>query len=249
MDFSALDSLKSRLDSHRPLDPAIVRNLRDDLIVRWTYHSNAIEGNSLTLRETKVVLEGVTVGGKRLKDHLEAINHRDAILLLEELVQHPDPLGPWHLKCLHQLVLRSIDDPNAGVYRLVNVRISGAEHTPPDALLVPQQMDALFLWLASDAQLLHPVERAARLHSDFVRIHPFTDGNGRTARLLTNLELLKAGWPPVILPIESRLPYYDALDAHHSHGLFDPFLSLITDLVAQSFDPYWFALGQKGGDQ
>lgn len=128
--FPAIDQLKAVLDKHRPLDAAIVRNLREDLIVRWTYNSNAIEGNTLTLRETKIVLEGITVGGKALKDHLEAVNHRDAILLLEEFVQKPEPLNEWTIKSLHQLILKGLDDDNAGRYRTVNVRIAGASHLP-----------------------------------------------------------------------------------------------------------------------
>mgnify|MGYP000591930226 CR=1 FL=1 len=247
MDFTALDHLKARLDAHRPLDTAIVRNLREDLIVRWTYHSNAIEGNSLTLRETKVVLEGVTVGGKRLVDHLEAINHRDAILLLEDLVQNNEPLSEWQIKSLHQIILRGIDDEHAGTYRAVNVRISGAEHTPPEAIRVPELMESFIAWCRGEGQQLHPVERAARVHSDFVKIHPFTDGNGRTSRLLMNLELMKSGWPPVILPVQSRLAYYDALDAHHVRGNFTPFLEIIAGLVKECFEPYWFGLGEKGG--
>jgi Fic/DOC family len=174
-----------------------------------------MEGNSLTLRETKVVLEGITIGGKRLHDHLEAINHRDAILRLEELVQKAEPLSEWQIKCLHQIILRGIDDARASLYRAVNIRISGAEHTPPEALLVPQQMEAFIHGHQSRAPHLH-------------------------------LELLKAGWPPVILPVESRLAYYETLDAHHVHGDFEPFLHLITGLVAASFEPYWFALGETG---
>jgi Fic family protein len=246
MDFSDLDALKSRLDARRPLDPAIVRNLREDLIVRWTYHSNAIEGNTLTLRETKVALEGVTVGGKRLVDHLEAINHRDAILLLEEMVLGGALLTARDIRSLHQIILRSIDDANAGVWRRVNVRIAGAEHVPPDALLVPQLMELLLAWYSGDAQQLHPVERAARLHCDFVKIHPFTDGNGRTSRLLMNLELLKSGFPAAVLPVERRLEYYTALDAAHVEGNTEPFLVLVADLVRQSFDPYWQAMGIPG---
>lgn len=242
MNFSDLDQLKARLDARRPLDSAVVRNLREDLIVRWTYHSNAIEGNSLTLRETKVVLEGVTVGGKRLVDHLEAINHRDAIFLLEDLVEKYASLGGWEIRSLHQIILRGIDDRHAGVYRTVNVRITGAEHTPPEAMRVAELMDDFLEWNRGDGLRLHPVERAARVHSDFVKIHPFVDGNGRTARLLMNLELMKAGWPPVILPVESRLQYYEALDAHHVRADFGPFMEIIRDLVMRSFEPYWFAL-------
>ena len=112
--FPNSDRLKATLDQHRPLDPAIVRNLREDLIVRWTYHSNAIEGNTLTLQETKVALEGITIGGKSIREHLEAVNHKNAILLLEDLVQKNEPLTEWTIKSLHQLILKGIDDDNAG---------------------------------------------------------------------------------------------------------------------------------------
>lgn len=242
-DFSKIDDLKATLDAHRPLDPAIVRNLREDLILRWTYHSNAIEGNTLTLRETKVALEGITVGGKSIREHLEALNHRDAILLLEDMVTEQQPLTEWNIKSLHQLILKGIDDANAGRYRSVNVRIAGASHLPPDQVVVPEEMERFINWYQTEATALHPVERAARVHSDFVRIHPFVDGNGRTSRLLMNLELLKSGYPAAILPVESRLSYYDALDADHAQGNREPFLKLITDIVHDSFQPYWHALG------
>ena len=240
--FKQIISLKDSLDQHRPLDPAIVANLREDLIVRWTYHSNAIEGNRLTLRETKVVLEGITIGGKSLREHLEAVNHRDAILLWEELVQKNEPLDEWTIKSLHHLILKGINDDNAGRYRTVNVRISGAEHLPPDQLVVPELMEKFIAWYRDEALALHPVERAARVHSDFVKIHPFVDGNGRTSRLLMNLELVKSGYPAAVLPVERRLEYYAALDQDHAHGNPEPFLALIADIVKDSFRPYFHAL-------
>ncbi len=241
--FPAIDPLKAALDQRRPLDAAIVRNLREDLIVRWTYHSNAIEGNTLTLRETKVVLEGITVGGKPLKDHLEAVNHRDAILLLEDYVQKAEPLSEWTIKSLHQLILKGLDDDNAGRYRTVNVRIAGASHLPPDQVMVPELMERIIAWYHDEAMALHPVERAARVHSDFVKIHPFVDGNGRTSRLLMNLELMKAGYPAAVLPVEKRLAYYEALDADHAEGKREPFVALTAEVVRESFRPYWHALG------
>ena len=241
-DFDAIDSLKSHLDQHRPLDPAIVANIREELIVRWTYHSNAIEGNTLTLQETKVVLEGITVGGKSVREHLEAINHRDAILLLEDLIQKDEPLTEWTIKSIHQLILKGINDDNAGRYRSVNVYISGAEHLPPDHLKVPELMEEFITWYREEAGKLHPVERAARVHSDFVKIHPFIDGNGRTSRLLMNLELMKAGYPAAVLPVERRLEYYRALDQDQVHGNSGPFMKLITDIVRDSFRPYYHAL-------
>jgi Fic family protein len=138
--FSKLDALKTRLAQYRPLDPHILNNLHENLVLRWTYHSNAIEGNTLTLKETKVALEGITVGGKTLREHFEAINHRDAILLMEELVSRQQPLDEWTIKSLHQLILKNIDSDNAGRYRQINVLISGADHRPPEALTVPEQM-------------------------------------------------------------------------------------------------------------
>jgi Fic family protein len=241
--FPEIDLLKVTLDRHRPLDPAIVRNLREDLIVRWTYHSNAIEGNTLTLRETKVALEGITVGGKTLREHLEAVNHRDAILLLEDMVSEAEPLTEWMIKSLHRLILKGIDDDNAGRYRTVNVRIAGVQHLPPDQVRVPELMERFSAWYRDEAMALHPVERAARVHSDFVKIHPFVDGNGRTSRLLMNLELMKAGYPAAVLPVESRLAYYEALDADHAAGKRESFVGMIAGVVKESFRPYFHALG------
>lgn len=243
--FAQADQLKAKLDARRPLPPEVVQNLREDLNLRWTYHSNAIEGNTLTLKETKVVLEGITIGGKTMREHLEAINHREAIHFVEELVQKNDPLSEWTIKSIHQLVLKNIDDVHAGVYRKTNVYISGADHVPPDAVHVPAEMEQFISWYQNESGELHPVERAARVHSDFVKIHPFIDGNGRASRLLMNLELMKTGYPPAILPVNKRLEYYEALDAAHIRKDFSPFLKLITQIVADGFKPYFHALGIK----
>jgi len=242
--FEKIDQLKSRLDALRPLPEAVVRNLHEDLVVRWTYHSNAIEGNTLTLKETKVVLEGVTIGGRSMREHLEAINHREAIRFLESLVTDGGPLREADIRNLHALILRGIDDSNAGIYRNINVRISGARHLPPDFLHLPELMAEFTRWCDGEATTLHPVERAARIHSDFVKIHPFVDGNGRTSRLLMNLELLKSGFPPVVLPVERRLEYYEALDCAHVDGNLQPFLSLIAGLAEEAFAPCLHALGE-----
>ena len=245
MNYHHLDQLKQKLDAHRPLPPAIIKNLRDDLVLRWTYHSNAIEGNTLTLKETKVALEGITVGGKTMREHLEAINHREAIFFIEELVSQKEPLSQRYIKDIHLLVLKKIDDRNAGIYRNTNVIIAGAEHTPPDFVHVLSEMEDLIRWYQNEAQELHPVERAGRVHADFVKIHPFVDGNGRTSRLLMNLELMKAGFPAAVLPVEKRLEYYEALDAAHTQNDYQPFLSLIIEIVELSFEPYWHVLGVK----
>lgn len=243
MKLTELDALKARLDALRPLPQAALRNLHDELVVRWTYHSNAIEGNTLTLMETKVVLEGITVGGKLLREHFETINHRDAIFYVEDVVRRAEPLTEWQIRNLHQLVLKQIDDDNAGRYRQLNVTIAGARHIPPDMLLVPQQMADLLHWYDTEAGALHPVEHAAKLHLDFVKIHPFVDGNGRTARLLLNLELMKAGFPAIVLPVERRLAYYTALDKAHVEGDEAPFLEIVADCVREGFAPYWHVLG------
>jgi Fic family protein len=235
--------LKEKLDSHRPLPPEVVANLHEDLVLRWTYHSNAIEGNTLTLKETKVALEGTTIGGKTLREHFEAINHREAILFVEGLVKENSPLTEWQIKSVHQLILKNIDDKNAGTYRKTNVIISGANHVPPDASQVDSDMSNFISAYQNDWGSLHPVELAARVHCDFVKVHPFTDGNGRTSRLLMNLELMKAGYPPVVLPVDKRLEYYEALDQAHTKDDFEPFLNLIAGMVEDSFKPYWYALG------
>ena len=242
-DFAKADLLKAKLDSYRPLDAQVVSNLHDNLVLQWTYHSNAIEGNTLTLKETKVALEGITIGGKTLREHFEAINHRDAILMVEERVAKQQPLDEWTIKSLHQLVMKNIDSDNAGRYRQVNVLISGAEHRPPEALQVPEQMAAFIDWYSNQAQALHPIERAARVHGEFVKIHPFVDGNGRTSRLLMNLELMKAGFPATVIEVTQRLDYYQALDQAHCTGDYRDFIQLVTKAVEKSFAPYWWALG------
>ncbi|WP_287373697.1 Fic family protein [Prosthecochloris sp.] len=244
-DFEKIDILKKTLDSYRPLPPEIVSNLHEDLVLRWTYNSNAIEGNTLTLKETKVALEGITVGGKTMREHFEAINHREAIYFVEDLVKRNEPLSEWQIKSIHQLILKNIDDVHAGVYRRTNVIIAGADHMPPDALHVESEMQRFINWYRKQTPALHPIERAARVNADFVKIHPFTDGNGRTSRLLMNLELMKDGYPPVVLPVERRLEYYEALDAAHTKQDYKPFLNLSVEVVEAGFKPYWHALGVK----
>ncbi|MFA3101667.1 MULTISPECIES: Fic family protein [Acinetobacter calcoaceticus/baumannii complex] len=241
--FEIIDDLKAKLDQHRPLSPAIVKNLHEDLILRWTYHSNAIEGNTLTLLETKVVLEGITVGGKALREHFEAINHRDAILYVEDIIKKQEPFSEWQIRNIHQLILKNIDDENAGRYRQQNVLISGATTNPPDHTLLNDKMAQFIDWYNQEADTLHPIERAAKVHADFVGIHPFVDGNGRTSRLLMNLELMKAGYPPSVITVENRLAYYEALDQWMAYGNSEPFNNLVAAVVFEGFKPYQTVLG------
>ena len=171
---------KEQLDAARPLPKHTLRTLQEKLFLEWTYNSNAIEGNTLTLNETKVVLEGITVGGKTLREHLEVINHQEAILFVEEIVKDEEPLSEWQIKNIHRLVLKGIDDPNAGVYRDEQVFISGAKHVPSAAVLIPEKMEDMINWYKNEGSHLNAIERGAMLHAIFVGIHPFIEGNAPT---------------------------------------------------------------------
>lgn len=236
--FSQIDQKKLLLDTKRPLPKYTLKSLEEKLLLEWTYNSNAIEGNTLTMQETKVVLEGITVGGKTMREHLEVINHRDAIGFVEDIVRKEDPLSQWQIKNLHRLVLKGIDDQYAGVYRDQQVLIAGATHTPPAPYLIQEEMDRLMHWYEKEVDSLHPVARGAMLHAIFVGIHPFIDGNGRTSRLLLNLELMKEGYPPIIIRVENRLAYYAALDKSIAQKDFTDFIQLVSDEVERSLDLY-----------
>lgn len=240
--FSLIDDLKYRLDQCRPLSDFTSSNIQDDLFLRLIFHSNAISGNTLTLLETKVVLEGITVGGKALREHFETINHRNAIYYVEDIIRKEEPFSEWQIRNIHQLILKNIDDDNAGRYRQQNVLISGAPTIPPDYTLLNDKMAQLVDWYNSEAHKLHPIERAAKVHADFVGIHPFIDGNGRTSRLLMNLELLKAGYPPCVITVENRLAYYEALDQWMAYGKTEAFIQLVSEAVLEGFKPYQVVL-------
>ena len=242
-EFKELDNFKAKLDSYRPLSSAVVKNLHEDLVLRWTYHSNAIEGNTLTLQETKVALEGITVGGKTLREHFEAINHKEAIFFIEELAQKNELLSEHTIKQIHSLILKNIDDSNKGIYRKTNVIISGANHKPPQSIEVLAKMENFIKEYQARKLTLHPIELASWVHIEFVGIHPFIDGNGRTSRLLMNLELIKAGYPPVVINVEDRLEYYKALDTAHTTGDRTLFHKLMKKVVEKSFEPYFYILG------
>lgn len=229
---------KATLEARRPLSPSAAGRLKDYFDVEWTYHSNAIEGSTLTLRETEVILhEGLTVGGKTLREHLEAINHKHAIDFVEALARGAEPLTEHTLRQIHALVLKGIDDQVAGQYRSGQVRISGSEYIPPDPVAVPGLMHDFGVWLTAEAQSLSPVERAALAHFRLVDIHPFVDGNGRTARLLMNLLLMRDGYPPAIVRREDRLAYYEALDNAHARNT-EPFVRLMAEAVERSLDVF-----------
>lgn len=235
--FDEVDCLRKELDSKRPIPKETLKSLRESINLEWTYNSNGIEGNTLTLRETQVVLEGITVGGKSIKEHLEAINHEKAILFLDDLVKDNKPINEWNIKNIHQLILKDIDNENAGRYRKENVTIKGATHIPPNYLKVPELMEKLILTYNTWSEY-HPIIQAALLHGELVKIHPFVDGNGRTSRLLMNLVLMNNGYNPVIIKKESRLKYYEALDKAHTTGDYTDFVKLVAKLEIEMLKKY-----------
>ncbi len=235
--FDEVDNLKKELDNKRPIPKDTLRTLQEKINLEWTYNSNGIEGNTLTLKETQVVLEGITVGGKSIKEHLEAINHEHAILFLNDLVKDDDPITEWNIKNIHALILKEIDDENAGRYRSENVTIKGATHIPPDFVKVPELMEKLILNYKTWNKY-HPIIRATLLHGELVKIHPFVDGNGRTSRLIMNLDLMKHGFNPVIIKKENRLQYYEALDKAHTTKDYTDFVKLINGLEIEMLKKY-----------
>ena len=235
--FDEVDKLKNELDSKRPIPKTTLKSLKESINLEWTYNSNGIEGNTLTLRETQVVLEGITVGGKTITEHLEAINHEKAILYLDDLVKDKQPITEWNIKNIHQLILKEIDNENAGRYRKENVTIKGALHIPPDFVKVPELMQKLILnygvW-----NKYHPIIKAALLHGELVKIHPFIDGNGRTSRLIMNLDLMNDGYNPIIIKKENRLEYYEVLDKAHTTKDYTDFIKLVTKLEIEMLKKY-----------
>lgn len=213
--YTQLDDLKRCLDSFRPLSESQIKKLNEFFDLEYTYHSNRIEGNTLTKSETSlIVTKGFTVGGKTINEHLEAQNHQFAIDYIRDLSQNKIDLNKFELLNIHQLVLQRIDLENAGKYRNEEVQIKGSLHTPPSFLQVPTLMESFFKFYDENKSIMHPVEFSAEIHERLVTIHPFVDGNGRTSRLIMNLILLQNGYPITIIESDEkdRLEYYDSLE-------------------------------------
>lgn len=227
---------KKRLDAYRPLPPFTVRRLDEDLRLLLTYHSNAIEGNTLTLAETQMVLEyGMTANGHPLREFLEATNHAEAFDALTGLAS--GPITSETVLALHRLVMDKIDE-YAGELRTVQVNIRGADFTPPPARDVPRYLEQWIAWLTSDtARQYEVVTRSAIAHHDFEALHPFTDGNGRVGRLLLNLMLMREGYPPALVLREWRTRYIQALHAAYQ-GDYTPLIDLIGLAVERALDLY-----------
>ncbi|MGH7882658.1 MAG: Fic family protein [Candidatus Dormibacteraceae bacterium] len=230
---------KNQLDQHQPLPPELTHNLDEWFRVELTYASNALEGNTLSRQETAMVVEkGITVGGKTLQEHLEATNHAKAFDYISELAASPhQPISEDNLLQIHRLILQGIDDRNAGRYRNVAVRIAGAAVVLPNYLKVPDLMTEFIIWL-QQANHSHSVDIAAEAHYRLVSIHPFVDGNGRTARLLMNLLLLQAGYPIAVIRPEDRQEYINALEHGQTTGDAAAYTDVIYDAVERSLDIY-----------
>lgn len=212
-----IDCKKKELDSKRPLTEGEIERLNEEFIVEYTYNSNAIEGNTLTLRETDLVLRGLTIDKKPLKDHMEAVGHKEAFEFLRELVKDNVPISENIIKQIHYLVIADKKE-DRGVYRKVPVHIMGAKCEPVQPYLIKSKMEQLLKEFEKSDE--HIVTKLARFHIEFESIHPFIDGNGRTGRLLVNLELMKAGYPPIDIKFTDRMAYYNAFDEYHvNHNL------------------------------
>lgn len=234
---------KRLLDSLRPLSPSILQKLREQVLVEWTYNSNAIEGNTLTLEETKLVLEeGVTIGGKSIREHFEAINHKEAIEFIETMVDKGEAVTAHVIRQLHALILKGIDDEQAGKYRTTQVRIGGTKYVPPDPSQVLALMGDFDHWLQGGLKKLSPIEYAALAHFKLVNIHPFVDGNGRTARLLMNLILMREGFPPSVILKADRKIYYSALQKADG-GEVVPFVNFVGRSVDRALS-LWLSAAQ-----
>lgn len=234
-----IDRLKAELSGFRPLSPAETDALRQEFIVEHTYNSNAIEGNTLTLQETQLVLQGVTIDRKPLKDHLEIVGYKEAFEYVEQLAREQRPLTNYEICAIHSLVLADRQE-DRGRWRRVPVRIAGALTTPAQPYQIEPLMSELLADMDSLYRQLHTVEKVALFHLRFESIHPFIDGNGRTGRLLMNLQLIQAGYPPVNVKFADRRRYYEAFDDYARSGSPQSMTVLIaeylTDCMQQMLD-------------
>ena len=233
--LTLIDKKKKELDNRRPLTEGEIERLNEEFTVEYTYNSNAIEGNTLTLRETDLVLRGLTIDRKPLKDHMEAVGHKEAFEFVSELVKQNEPLSERIIKQIHFLVLVGNKD-DRGVYRKVPVHIMGAKHEPVQPYMIEPKMEELLKSFMESKE--HIITKLARFHIEFEGIHPFIDGNGRTGRLLVNLELMKAGYPPIDIKFTDRMEYYKAFDEYHENHNLSAMECLFASYVNSRLDMY-----------
>lgn len=242
-----LGSKLIELNSCRPLPETVLKKIREHFQLEMTYNSNAIEGNTLTLRETALVLqEGFTVKGKALKDHLEAKNQKEALEFLYELIdlEKHNTVSERLIREVHSLVVKESDAELAGKYRDGNVMITGADHNPPEAFQVTQEMNSLIKWIKDNESIIHPVELAAMVHHKLVFIHPFWDGNGRTARIIMNVFIMQAGYPIAVILKNDRKRYYRVL-SEADKGNYKPISEFVAQAVIRSLNIYLKLLKPK----
>lgn len=233
---------KKRLDSYRPISLSLVKRLKEQLCINYTYNSNAIEGNTLTLHETRLVIqEGITIGGKSITEVLEAKNHPEAINFIEDLVSEKREISEDNILGLHKLIMSNIID-DAGCYRTTGVTIGGAVFSPPPSSEVKPRIDELLEWLRRNPEEYTPIELAAVFHHRFVSTHPFIEGNGRTARLLMNATLMKNGYPFIAIVSKNDRPKYLKTLMEADLGNSAPFVNFIARCVEKSLDVYLEAL-------
>ncbi len=242
--INEIDALKAKLDAIKKLDNF---KIAQALELEYTFESNKIEGNTLTLRETDLVInEGLTISGKSMREHLEVINHQEAIVYIKQLIEQNFPLNEREVLSINNLILRGIKAEEAGKYRKVQVMIKGSSHLPPQPFQVVKEMEDFFIWYESNKKRLHPVILAAELHERLVAIHPFIDGNGRSARLIMNLILLQHGY--VIANIkgdyENRIQYYSALETAQTKNSKEDFLMFIAQIEKESLERYLNIIGE-----
>ncbi len=246
--YERLEDKKNVLSKARPLPAISLQKIREALSIEWTYNSNSIEGNTLTLRETQMVLqEGVTVHGKSLREHFEAKNHDNALRLLTKLVEEKQNLTPRVILSIHELVLQNIEQDYAGRLRNAGVRITGANFVPPNARKVSVLLDELINFVHENPLKLSPVELATIFHHKFVWIHPFFDGNGRTVRLVMNLILLNAGYTPAIILANDRKKYYSVLN-QANQGNYQKLALLMAQALERTLNIYLSALPDQEED-
>ena len=237
-----VDVLKEQLSALRPLPEEALKKIQDALDIEYTYESNRIEGNTLTLQETALIVnEGVTISGKSMREHLEAINHTEAISYIKDIAKQDIEISERTIKEIHALILHGIDRENAGRYRTVPVMISGSTHIPPQPYLIEKQMEDFILrFKQMEKEKVHPVLIAAYLHDELVRIHPFIDGNGRTSRLLMNLYLLRHGYVIITLKgsNDAKVNYYKALEKSHTEQLPEDFQKLVIEAEIMALQKY-----------
>lgn len=230
-----IDRKKRELDNRRPLTQGEIERLREQFVVEYTYNSNAIEGNTLTLRETDMVLRGLTIDQKPLKDHLEAIGHKEAFEFISELTKNNVPMTESVIKQVHYLVLSDKKD-DRGLYRRVPVRIMGTKREPVQPYLIEPKIGQLIAGFTESKE--HIIPKLARFHIEFEGIHPFIDGNGRTGRLLVNFELIKAGFPPIDIKFTDRVSYYKAFDEYHLKQSISAMKKLFARYVNERLDMF-----------